>query len=646
MMNSRILRRRAAFSGLCLLFLCNLVFGTNVVSAAPMPEESVPFSLVFDTAPGTDSSMPENLFAIGETLFYTAYNTQVGTELWKSIPPYESASLVADINPGMAASYPKELAANKDVLLFQADDGVSGRELWKSEPPYTSAELVSDINPNGDSSPDQMTAIGTAVFFQADDGASGSELWMAQSPFYSARRVADLWPDSGSSDPAHLTTMGWMLFFTANDSQGREVWMTQPPYDQTSTSRVENIFPGDYTSPEELYALDTTLFFSAKDEAGNDMELWKSVPPFTPDSTSKVASYAYLFTSPDPYDLVSIGSTLFYSAAINIIGVEPWKSVPPYSLTTSTRVDDINAGFFSSDPDQKTPIGSTLLFTASDGKTGYELWRSVPPYQSAELVMDMYEGMAHAWPRDLVRMGSTLYLTAESAEGRQIWRSDAPYTDAVRLTDHNWPSAAAQPRWLIVIGNTLFFVAGDAEHGIEVWKLVNGLYLPATGFAPGRATAVQPLQPSEAYAQQGMQLSIPKLGLERDILGVPASANGWNLDWLDRSIGYLEGSTFPTRTGHTWLTAHVIGRDGLPGPFANLKTLRWGDQVEILNAGARYVYEVREIDLLAADKPMPARKQDHTWLTLITCQTYDPASQSYLDRLLVNAVLIKVEPLP
>lgn len=618
----------------------------RLVQAADIPENPAPFSLVADVASGTDSSLPENLFAIGDTLFFSAYNAQTGTELWKSIPPYTSATLVADINPGGSASKPNHLSANKDVLLFQADDGQHGRELWKSLPPYTSASLVTDLNPDGNANPAGMTSIGTATFFSADNGRDGTELWMTQSPFNSARQVTDLFPGSGSSDPDHLTTMGWMLFFTANDSQGREVWMTQPQYDAGSTRRVENIFPGDYTSPEQLYALDTTLFFSAVDNTGAGMELWKSEPPFTPESTSKVAKYAYLFSSPDPHNLVSIGNTLFYSAEINTIGMELWKSVPPYALTSTTRVDDINEGFFSSEPDQKTPIGSTLLFTASDGKTGYELWRTVPPYQKAEQVIDFYEGSTHAWPRDLVRMGSTLFLTAQDTGGRQIWQVDAPYTTATKITNVRWPYADAEPAQLLVVGNTLFFVAWDAEHGIEVRKLDMSALLPMTGFEPGVVTRVNSLAPDLAYAPQGVRLVIPKLSLDRAVVSVPQAAGGWNLDWLDADVGHLQGSAFPTRVGDSWLTAHVVGRDGLAGPFGNLKQLGWGDQVEVLAWGDRYIYEVRSVETVAADGQIDAIEDGHTWLTLITCADYDKASRSYLNRLLVRAVLVTVETIP
>lgn len=630
---------------LVMVFLFSpLFFTVQAVNAEQSGAEPQPVDIIEDIAAGGKSSKPDNLFSIGDTLFFSAYDSEHGYELWRSIPPYNDAWRVEDIYPGTGSSNPAGLTANKDILFFSATDGVNGVELWKSEPPYTSAQLVYDLHKYSGSNPQSLYAIGDAVFFQADDGEHGIELWMTTPPYFSARLVADIYPDGGSSDPAHLTSMGWILFFTANDSQGREVWLSEPPYDQTSTRRLKNIHPLSYDSPEELTLVDTTLFFTA-DDGTNGMELWKSVPPYDDASTLKVAKYAFLFRSADPYDLQPIGQTLFFTAFINTIGFELWKTVPDYSLTRTSRVDDINPGFFSSKADNKTPIGSTLFFTASDGKQGYELWRTAPPYDSAELVEDIYPGMASGNPADLTVVGTTLFFTARDEQSRQIWKTTPPYLTAEKVTDKRWEPAGSDPENLHAIGRQLFFTAGDLEKGIEVWKLDSGLVMPDTGFAPGRITDIGKQPAGLVYdGSNQISLAVPRLEINNKIIGVPIADDGWNLNWLWDSIGYLDETTFPTLPGNTVLTGHNSLPDGSPGPFARLQEARWGDEIYLFAWGQKYVYQVRSVDLVSQDDRSAFRQESLDWITLITCKDYDETTDAYQSRLVVRAVLVRVEP--
>ncbi|MCW5875741.1 MAG: hypothetical protein KIS85_02555, partial [Anaerolineales bacterium] len=117
--------------------------------------------------------------------------------------------------------------------------------------------------------------------------------------------------------------------------------------------------------------------------------------------------------------------------------------------------------------------------------------------------------------------------------------------------------------------------------------------LPATGFAPGLALDL-PAQPAaKAYASTDLTLSIPRLGLTSQILGVPRVGGEWDVSWLGSSVGYLNGTTFPTLPGNTVLTAHVWGADNRPGPFHGLDGLSHGDQFSINAWGRTYTYEVR-----------------------------------------------------
>lgn len=167
--------------------------------------------------------------------------------------------------------------------------------------------------------------------------------------------------------------------------------------------------------------------------------------------------------------------------------------------------------------------------------------------------------------------------------------------------------------------------------------------LPGTGFPMGKVTLL-PKQPADmAYTQSGLILSIPELNLSIPIVGVPQSNGGWDISWLGSSAGWLAGSAYPTWEGNTVLTAHVWDALNNPGPFYQLKTLRYGDRFQILANGTTYVYEVRANKLVsptAISKVFTHETAD--WVTLLTCEGFNSKNDTYAYRRMVRAVLVKV----
>jgi LPXTG-site transpeptidase (sortase) family protein len=138
-------------------------------------------------------------------------------------------------------------------------------------------------------------------------------------------------------------------------------------------------------------------------------------------------------------------------------------------------------------------------------------------------------------------------------------------------------------------------------------------------------------------------LEIPTLDVAMPIVGVPFTNSGWDVTWLWNNAGYLYNTAFPTWPGNTGITGHVTLSTGLPGPFANLGKLRWGDEVIIHAWGLRHIYKVRVKKQVHPDDMSVLGHKEYDWVTLITCKYFNEYLNEYEARVVVQAVLMKVE---
>ncbi len=189
--------------------------------------------------------------------------------------------------------------------------------------------------------------------------------------------------------------------------------------------------------------------------------------------------------------------------------------------------------------------------------------------------------------------------------------------------------AAADPECLVVLP------AAEVETAV---------LLPATGFAPGQVTSLTAQDRDHRYAASAIQLTIPRLGVSVPVVGVPLVAGEWDTSWLNRQAGWLEGTAYPTWLGNSAVAAHVYDAYGQPGPFVNLNRLAYNDEVRLVAWGEMYIYHVRENRLVLPGDVTVLEEDSYAWLTLVTCQGYQPDSGEYRYRRVVRAVLVEVRP--
>ena len=107
-------------------------------------------------------------------------------------------------------------------------------------------------------------------------------------------------------------------------------------------------------------------------------------------------------------------------------------------------------------------------------------------------------------------------------------------------------------------------------------------------------------------------------------------SNGeYDLTWLGNQAGYLDGTAFPTHAGNSVITGHVYLPDGNPGPFVDLSRLKYGDKIIIHAFGQRYIYEVRDTSRWLLIQMMQSNPRTYPVITLVTCQGYDEAGNTY-----------------
>jgi len=291
-------------------------------------------------------------------------------ELWKT--DGATSVRVKDINPGTISSYPEDLVAIGSTLYFTANDGTHGVELWSSDGTDIGTMLVQDIYPGLlPSSLDDLTAVGDRLFMQADDGVHGGELWVVESGVPS---LIDIWPGVNGGGAGGITAVGDLAYFRSLGdgavTTGAELWRSDGT--DVGTLMVKEIGPGTQPGYVDLITdLDGTVFFFIADDGVHGSELWRS------DGT-EVGTWMVRDIHPTgdgmtsgSSEIVEANGTIFFVANDGVHGFELWRTNGTASGTQ--MVADIHPSG-SASPANLTQVDHQLLFTATHPDYGSELW--------------------------------------------------------------------------------------------------------------------------------------------------------------------------------------------------------------------------------------------------------------------------------
>ncbi len=193
------------------------------------------------------------------------------------------------------------------------------------------------------------------------------------------------------------------------------------------------------------------------------------------------------------------------------------------------------------------------------------------------------------------------------------------------------------------------YAADTLRHRLSHWARITALivaviavvYLWQTWQPPPAAPTLQPQAIlAERSPLEGMQIVIPNLGLELDVIEAPLIARQWDISRLTDQVAHLSGTAYPGQPGNAVLAGHVTIPDAGWGPFKELDTLQTGDFIFVEREGETTTYEVFDNQLVEATAIEVVFPTNDQRLTLITCSGWDDTKERYTHRVIVVARLV------
>lgn len=449
---------------------------------------------------------------------------RAGAFLFLSLCTSQASVLVKDINTTAVSS---SAAVNsvakitvpsgggtKDVLIMAINDPLSGTELWRTDGTPEGTDLIADIIPGaGSSDPLYLTAVGNRVFFSAlsKEQPTLRSLWVTDGTASGTQLLRTF---STGGEPLHLTAFNGRLIFEAKFiftagstlppwapelNSGRELWESDGTVAGTKMNANINENPqADAQIRHFLNVNDTTLYFTAVGTApgvtSTGRELWRMNANF---ETTLYHDYLpginSIFTFIDNPELIAVGNSLYYIAALDGEGSELWRSDGSGNTSGTAPVTAIAPGPASAEIrslKKMTVLGSGggdfLFFAANDQTTGLELWRSNGQIGSGALTQRMLDiNLAANTGSDvnnLTVVGNTLFFTAnDGSTGVELWRSNGQTgSGTTRVTNINTDGNSNPSNMTPFDNNKLVFTAVNDSGAL-------GLYFcPTSGNVSGR----------------------------------------------------------------------------------------------------------------------------------------------------------------
>lgn len=416
------------------------------------------------------------------TLYFSALQDSIGTELYISSGTTAGTQFFKDINPGTNSSNPGLFTTLGTTTFFRANDGVNGQELWKTDGTVAGTVLVKDINPGSGGYVSNFMVLGNFIYFLAQGASSDYELWKSDGTPAGTTMVMDI-NTTGSSYPYPLAVMGGFLYFGAdNGTSGTELWKT----DGTTTTMVMDMNVGSgssYPDATGSFVVGGFMYFTAND--GTSTKVWKT------NGTTTTS----LGVEANGSDFAVSGNNIYFAGIDATNGEELWYS----DGTTTALLKDIETGNDDSEPFGFTVSGNTVYFIAYNSLTGEELWKTDGTAAGTVLVKDINAGSGSSNIDELKAFNGRVYFSADdNIHGGELWQSDGTTVGTV-MFDINMGTNGSYPGSFAAMNGSLYFSAATYFNGNELWKLTPSNFISTAGVSPSYCSGAAIAVPFTAY---------------------------------------------------------------------------------------------------------------------------------------------------
>lgn len=390
---------------------------------------------------------PSSALILNGKLFFSAFDSIHGRELWCTDGTPEGTRMIKDIWPGIGNGigdyFTYTALVHNNLIYFRGNDSIHGVELWRSDGTsqgtFMVADLVSGIN---GSAPGDLASVDSILYFI---GNTGTSLYRSDGTSQGTFSIASFQIVRG------LTGFNGKLYFSAgNNNTGEELWRSNGTTNGTYLLKDLNGVVGA-SLPCNFHATTNALYFMANTNSG--WELWK-----TDGSNSGTVQVADINPGPDngvldfyrEAAMNSIGDTLYFAAKNDSMGYQLWRSDGTGSGTV--RLSNVANGILQSNTFPVT--GENVMFASFYANKFYQYNAALDSSYLSEFPFYYY---FHSSTDKYLFSGNRLfYAGKDSLYGTEMWHSDGTIGGSSRIQEthlvNNWSPSPVQG-FNAVLGN-------------------------------------------------------------------------------------------------------------------------------------------------------------------------------------------------
>ncbi|OSZ79129.1 hypothetical protein CAP35_13010 [Chitinophagaceae bacterium IBVUCB1] len=447
--------------------------------------------LHFDLVPGTSAgSNPDNFIVCNGKIFFTATTSAEGTELWISDGTLTGTKLLKDISSGVSSAfddnaYKPYFVTMNNKVYFNAYTSASGYELWESDGTVAGTKIVQDLMPgsaagvlntskiayNGKIYLSAFTASGCFPF--VCDGTTMTKLCDADP---SVKGI----PDNYESYAGYSGKVYFSASEALTNPEGNELWVTDGTVSGTKLLKdINTQFAYAGSNPSNFVVANNKLFFEANDGI-NGYELWVCNGTAAGTIMLKDINAGATDTKPLVLNWYGVYNNKLYFWAYNgalwssdgtTAGTQkigPANLVQPFTKLAGLEM-----------PNTFAECNGKLYFQGGDNTSGtvdQELWVTDGTTPGTKIVKDILPGNNGSSPYQLIVNKNLLYFQAmkNPLGDYHLFRSDGTASGTVSIASGN--SSVVAPftqRNVPILFNTKLYYAskwtGNADN--ELWAM-------------------------------------------------------------------------------------------------------------------------------------------------------------------------------